>query len=364
MMKRILHITPNFNYSCGRSKLVYLYLKYFGTKSEYETHFITNGGDSLGRLKEIPPLHYQILKFSTGFKNISYKGGFYRSLKEYVLKNKINLIHSHHRFPEYISNRIGKELNIKTVASAHSFINGFKRASFKSDKIISVSNSVADYLINEYKISKEKIVTLYNPLDPSLRVDLLAGEKFKKENNISSDKKLLLFVGRVIKDKGCDTLLKSFSIVKEKNRDVILLINGQIKDNDFHPANFNGNSGIILIPPKKNINDLYLIADVIILSSRREPFGLVMIEAGSFKKPFIGGNTGGIAEFIEDGKNGFLVDPENPEQLAEKIIYLLNNPETGKKLGENLYEKVNRLCDYNNYFNEVEKIYNSLLTSL
>jgi glycosyltransferase involved in cell wall biosynthesis len=87
-----------------------------------------------------------------------------------------------------------------------------------------------------------------------------------------------------------------------------------------------------------------------------------MIEAGAFKKPFIGGNTGGIAEFIEDGKNGLLIDPENPEQLAEKIIYLLNNPDMGKVLGENLYEKVNHLCEYNNYFNEVEKIYNSLLT--
>ena len=86
-----------------------------------------------------------------------------------------------------------------------------------------------------------------------------------------------------------------------------------------------------------------------------------MLEAGVHKKPFIGGNTGGIAEFIEDGKNGLLVDPENPEQLAEKISYLLDNPALGKHLGENLYDKVTRLCDYNNYFNEVEKIYNSLV---
>lgn len=87
-----------------------------------------------------------------------------------------------------------------------------------------------------------------------------------------------------------------------------------------------------------------------------------MLESGSFKKPFIGGNTGGIAEFIEDGKNGLLVDPENPEELADKIFFLLNNPEFGKTLGENLYEKVTRLCDYNNYFKEVENIYKSLLT--
>jgi glycosyltransferase involved in cell wall biosynthesis len=124
------------------------------------------------------------------------------------------------------------------------------------------------------------------------------------------------------------------------------------------------NDKIIFLPPQNNISYLYSVADIVVLPSRIEPLGLVMIEAGAFKKPFIGGNTGGIAEFIEDGKNGLLVDPENSKQLAEKIIYLLNNPEVGKMFGQNLFEKVNRLCDYNNYFNEVEKIYNSLLTSL
>jgi glycosyltransferase involved in cell wall biosynthesis len=89
-----------------------------------------------------------------------------------------------------------------------------------------------------------------------------------------------------------------------------------------------------------------------------------MLETGLHKKPFIGGNTGGIAEFIEDGKNGLLVDPEKPDQLVDKILFLLNNPEVGTRLGENLYEKVTRLCDYNNYFNEVEKIYNSLIASV
>ena len=106
---------------------------------------------------------------------------------------------------------------------------------------------------------------------------------------------------------------------------------------------------------------MYLLADIVVLPSRVDPVPFVMIEAGIFKKPFIGGNTGGITEFIEDGINGLLVDPENPQMLAEKIIYLLNNPEIGRTMGEKLYKKVNRLCDYNNYFSEVEKIYNSAL---
>lgn len=361
-MKNILYITPDFNYSCGRSKLAFMYLKYFSSKKDYKVHFITNGGDSLDRLNDLSNLNYQILKFSTGYKNVLYKRNFYRSLKDYIIRNKINLIHTHHRFPELISTRIGKELNIKTITSAHSFVKGFKRTSFKSDKIISVSHSLAAYLINEYDISKEKVVTLYNPLDPLLKEDLSAAEKFRKENNISSEMKLLVFIGRVNKDKGFDILLKSFSVVKEKNKDVILLINGQIENSYFQYEISKFNKAVIFIPPQKNNIYLYLSADIVVLPSRFDPFPFVMLESGIHKKPFIGGNTGGIAEFIEDGKNGLLVEPENPAQLADKILFLLNNPEVGKRLGENLYEKVTRFCDYNNYFSEIEKIYNLLFT--
>ncbi len=65
-----------------------------------------------------------------------------------LLKNKIDIIHTHHRFPELIAVRIGKKLNIKTIHLAHGFTSGYKKISFKSDKIISVSNSEDDYLID------------------------------------------------------------------------------------------------------------------------------------------------------------------------------------------------------------------------
>jgi glycosyltransferase involved in cell wall biosynthesis len=87
-----------------------------------------------------------------------------------------------------------------------------------------------------------------------------------------------------------------------------------------------------------------------------------MIETGINKKPFIGGKTGGIEEFIEDGIDGLLVNPEDENELAEKILYLLNNQEISQQFGDNLYKKVKEKCDYQNYFNRVEEIYNSLLS--
>ena len=155
MIKKILHITPDFNYSCGMSKLAFLYLKYFGSKEGYEVHFITNGGDSMERLKEISSLKPEILNFTRGMKNFLYQRKFLADLRNYVIKNDINLIHTHHRFPEYMSVKAVKGLNVKTVTSAHSFVKGFKSISFKSDKIIAVSDSVNKYLQSKFNI-KEK----------------------------------------------------------------------------------------------------------------------------------------------------------------------------------------------------------------
>ncbi|MGE5846850.1 MAG: glycosyltransferase family 4 protein [Ignavibacteria bacterium] len=360
-MNKILHISPCFNYNCGRSKLVYLYLSYFKSKSSYEIHFITNGGDSLERLREIQ-IDYKILNFSSGLKNIFFQKIFYNQLKEYLIKNEIQLIHTHHRFPEYISIKAAKELNIRTVASAHSFVKGYKKISFKSDKIIAVSNSMNSYLQKEFKIEKERIITLYSPAVDFTAFNEAELMNKKKELGLSCANRIILFMGRINFEKGYDVLLKSFQAVKNEFKNAMLLLCGKIEDKNFYKLSEKLNNSVKVFQPRSNMKLFYGIADLVVLPSRIDPFPFVMIEAGSFKKTFIGGNTGGISEFIADGKDGLLVQPGDPDELAEKIIYLLKNEAHAQTLGENLYKKVKEQCDYNNYFLRVENIYDSLLS--
>jgi glycosyltransferase involved in cell wall biosynthesis len=359
-MIKILHITPDFNYSCGVSKLVYLSLSYFDKRDDFECHFITNGGDSLERLNSLKRTKVQIIKFSKGIKNIFFVNSFYKSLKDFVVKNEIEVIHSYHRFPEFISAKVGHETKIKTISTILSFVKGYKKLSFKSDHLITVSNAITSHLMNKFRVEPKKISTIYLPKESFIEYEDVC---LKQDLGIEQNQKVLLYMGRINFIKNIDTLLQAYSIVHTQNANAVLVLCGSLEsDQIIEQINMVKDPIIVLKPREKNYL-LYNIADLVVLPSRVDPFPFVMIEAGSFKKPFIGGNTGGIAEFIEDGKNGLLVDPESPEQLAEKIIYLLDNPDIAKILGENLYEKVNRLCGYNNYFNEIEKIYNSLLES-
>lgn len=340
-----------------------MYLKHFSTKNDYQVHFITNGGDSLERLKEIKSLHFKNLKFSTGVRNIFQLANFYKEIKKYLVENKIELVHSHHRFPEFIVATFANELGIKTVFSPHGFVYGYKRFSFKSDLIISVSYSATKNLIDDYGVARDKIKTIYNPVNSEQYDNETDSNKLKSKYSLPNNHTVILFMGRINLEKGFDTLLKAFKKVYDEFGKSFLIISGSDETKKLIYKLTSDMKNIQIHEPGNKSSELFLLADIVVLPSRSDTFPFVMIETGYFKKPFIGGNTGGIAEFIEDGKDGLLVDPENPEQLAERIIYLLKNPETGKNLGVNLHEKVKRLCDYNSYFYEVEKIYNSLITS-
>ncbi len=87
--------------------------------------------------------------------------------------------------------------------------------------------------------------------------------------------------------------------------------------------------------PQRLLNAAYDICDMTVLPSRREGFGLVVVESWLYKKPTVVSSRAGIAELVDDGRNGLLVDPIDSAALAEKICTLLTDDTTADKLGEN-----------------------------
>ena len=86
-----------------------------------------------------------------------------------------------------------------------------------------------------------------------------------------------------------------------------------------------------------------------------------MLEAGLSGKPFIGSRVGGIAEFIEDGRDGLLFPAKNELVLAQCMLELLNDETKSARLGENLRRKVSSLPICEEYSKRIDEIYRSLL---
>ena len=114
---------------------------------------------------------------------------------------------------------------------------------------------------------------------------------------------------------------------------------------------------IIYITSINNASDLIRYAEFVVAPSRIEPLSYVMLESGLFAKPFIGGNTGGIREFIEHKVSGYLVKPGDVDSLSEAIVWMLENSDKANEMGKSLNEKVMKLNGKNEYCEKLKEIY-------
>ena len=115
----------------------------------------------------------------------------------------------------------------------------------------------------------------------------------------------------------------------------------------------------IQIVPVTEPYDYYLISDVFVCTSLIESFPNVILEAMAFELPIVSTNVFGIPEQIQDGKHGILIKPGDSDLLAEKIEYLLDNPDLAKQYAKNGHERLkseitlqNAVSSYNSLIKE------------
>ena len=357
----ILYISPDFDYTCGVSRYVNQCLQHFSERDHFNVHFITNRGDSLDRISGNKNIKLHLLDFEKDHKNpFKLIKDFFRLLS-YCKKNKIDIIHTHHRYPELISVLVSKIIGVKNITTVHSLVSGLKSLSFRSDKIICVSNAVKKNLIENYPHSKNRITVLYNCIDDSFFDTMSDMQMIRNKFGFNPDDKIILFVGRISRIKGVDTLINAFFKINRLNENIKLILLGQVEDINISEAIKGFEKQIYVIQPAKDVCEFYQASDLVVLPSRIDPFPYVMLEAGAMKKPLIGGNTGGILEFIEDRVDGYLFEPGNELDLADKISYLIKHPDDAKNAALKLNEKVLRLCNCKENFQKMLNLYQTLI---
>jgi glycosyltransferase involved in cell wall biosynthesis len=352
----VLHITPDFNYACGRSYYVFLLLKYL--KRKHNVYLFSNGGDSFERLSE-ENIPYKIIKGLRSRNPISFAGNI-KDVRSFVIENSIDVIHTHHRLAELIgiqAKRLITGKKPKTVFTSLSLVSRRYNVEFKSDRIIAVSNTVSDMLTGRFKVNRQKIDMIPNFVDTDEihyhEITALRTSGRGKYYNI-------LAIGRFHHEKNFETLLKALSIIKNRKIRLILIGEGD-NDIDYRKYIMLHDLNVEIIIPQKNLNSYFDSADICVLPSVRDPFPNFMLQAGLHKKPFIGANVDGIGELIKDGQNGLLFESRNEKELAEKILLFRKNKTLAAKCARNLHKDV-----INNYTQEfiipkIEKLYRDLM---
>ncbi len=210
-------------------------------------------------------------------------------------------------------------------------------AARRADMVIAISKDIGTLIRNHHAVQNEKI-----ELCP-LGIDLPDNKWLSSDQKKSSFN--VLFVGRLEKRKGIETLFKAIPSVLEKLPDTEFNIVG--KDTDLSPDGGSYRKYLLKTLDKKHHSNIkfagylddielkkyYKNCSIFVAPSLYESFGLIFLEAMAWGKPVIGCNTGGIPEIIDDGKNGILIQPDDKKALADAIIKLITDGEVRAKMG-------------------------------
>jgi glycosyltransferase involved in cell wall biosynthesis len=192
-----------------------------------------------------------------------------------------------------------------------------------------------------FNISEEKTEIIPNGVDIEeftsiSREDICELHARLTENG---QKEIILFVGRLDTVKGIDILIKAIKLLDLPSIRLIVAGDGPLKKAYINLAK--GSDIIFLGFQERNkLLRLYKCANLVVIPSRYESFGLVALESMAAKIPLIASNVGGLAEIIQDGYNGILVPPNDIHKLAETINRILNNIELQQKLAYNGFNTV------------------------
>ena len=302
----------------------------------------------------------------------------FKNAKNIIETEKIDSIHAHWLIPQGLIGALLKKIyKIPLIVTIHgSDLFPLKNKLFKylqknvvkNANVITVpSQTVKIELLSRFPDIKNKIRIVSMGIDTKLFKPKNVRKKFKKDKN----NKIILFVGRLNEQKGIEYLIKAMPNVISKIKNIKLLIIGEgdyrkylekitngLKLNDF--VKFLGSK------PHNELADYYNLADVFVLPSvttkiGTEGLGLVLIEAMACGTCVIGSSSGGIKDIIKDGINGLIFQEKNSEELAYKIIKVIEDLKLKKKLSKNGLKYARQNYDWLVISKKFLKIYQQLL---
>jgi len=257
---------------------------------------------------------------------------------------KIPIVHMFHTLGE-MKNRVAQTDEEREGIYR---VDGEKRVISRADRIIAATLAEQTQLQFLYKTDKRKISIIPPGVDTSHFYQIPKDEA-RQYIGVESGDKIVLFVGRIEPLKGLDTLLKAMSCQQSSNIEHVTLAiiggnpNASSEEMSAEMARIQRLSddlsmGSTVTFLGKRAQDTlpyyYSAADVLVMPSHYESFGMVALEAMACGTPVIASQVGGLAFLIKDGETGYYVPDQEPEALCEKMALLLRDSHQREAMGK------------------------------
>ena len=264
-----------------------------------------------------------------------------------IRERGISLLHTHGHKSDVLGLVAARITGIPVVATAHGYHEALRRIRFYRvldviafrgfARVIAVSEAFRRELIG-MGVPASKVVTIHNAIDAeAFRLSASEqGPTVLRRLGLSQNDRVVSNVARLIPEKGHFDFLRAAERVARRFPSVRFLVVGEGSlrpDLENLAAEMGLSDRVRFLGHRRDVATLMQISEVVVLSSIREYFGNVLVEAAAMSKPVIATGVGGVPEIVVDGQTGLLVPPGDPLALAQAMERVLGDPDRASGMG-------------------------------
>ncbi|MDD4899702.1 MAG: lipopolysaccharide heptosyltransferase II [Candidatus Omnitrophica bacterium] len=335
----ILQILPELN--VGGVETGTLDLSRELVKLGHKAVVVSNGGELVKELEACGAIHYRLPVQKKSIIAILRNAS---KLAEIIQKENIDIVHARSRAPAWAGYWAARKTGRIFITTCH----GYYRKHFFSyvmgwgKRVIVLSNVIARHMIEDFGVPYERIRLIARSVDQNKFRYIGPDTKRKDEFNVG-------IIGRLTPIKGHLSFIKAMSKVSRAVPKLKIWIVGDAPANRmsykeqiqvlvrrlglWHYTEFLGN--------QRDIPAILANLDLLVMATNtQEAFGRVIIEAQAAGVPVVATRVGGVIDIIEDGVNGLLVSPDDPQQMSEAVLKIYKDQGLAKTIAESAYKKV------------------------
>jgi glycogen(starch) synthase len=259
------------------------------------------------------------------------------SFKHYIKKPMVLTVHS---------TELGRAQGLHSPDSFS--INGIEWwATYEAERVIVCSQSMKTEICDHFNLPQSKVDVIPNAIDASKYQTSADRGEVRQRYGVGYGEKLILCVGRLVPQKGIEYFIRAIPLIAKRFPEAKYIIVGEGWSRDILEveARASGHADKIKFTgfaSDKEVIDLMTSADVLVVPSIYEPFGIVALEGMATGVPVVASQVGGLAEVIDHDCTGLFVYPRSPESIAWGIGRILSDPDHAKWITENAKEKLHK----------------------
>jgi glycogen(starch) synthase len=259
------------------------------------------------------------------------------SFKHYMKKPMVLTVHS---------TEVGRAQGLHSPDSFS--INGIEWWSmYEADRVIVCSQSMKDEICGHFNLPQDKVDVIPNAIDATKYQTSVDRGAVRQRYGVGYGEKLILCVGRLVPQKGVEYFIRAIPSIARRYPEAKFIIVGEgwsrdILEAEARASGQNRKIQFTGFASDQEVIDLMTSADVLVVPSIYEPFGIVALEGMATGVPVVASKVGGLAEVIDHDQTGIFVYPKNPESIAWGIDRVLSDPDHARWLTENAKEKLHK----------------------